>query len=102
METNKELITNLILQDLRHYQLIALLGKAGLDMDLHDLDIIHIVSDMMDVPLREQTSDQWSELYFNFLDRAADFEVSKCGASLKPLAEECFEVLVACKRVLGK
>jgi len=99
METNRELIISLILQDLRHYQLTAALAKVGLDADLHDLEIMEAVAELMGIA-RDGISDQWGELYFSYVHRAPDYDVSIRGRSLEFLAEECYDVLVACMRAL--
>lgn len=96
---NRELIISLILQDLRHYQLTAALTKAGLDADLHDLEIMEVVAQLMGIE-SGQLTDQWADLYFNYVYRAPEYEVSERGKTLRPLATECYDVLVACTRVL--
>lgn len=94
LASSKELITNLILQDLRHHQLIAGLHQARLYVDVHDLDIMEIVAQLMGISC-ERLSDQWSEMYFRFMDRAAEYEVTNRGKALEPLAEECYRFMAA-------
>jgi len=100
MEATKDLIIRLILQDLRHYQLTAALAKVGLDQDLHDLELMETVADLMGVPLDDKRSDQWGELYFSYLERSPEYEVEELGKALQPLAEECYHVLEGCIRAL--
>lgn len=91
----KDLIISLILQDLRHYQLTAALTKVGLDANLHDLEIMEAVAQLMGIN-PDDISDHWGELYFSYVQRAPEFEVCCLGEALQPLAEECYEVLTAC------
>lgn len=96
----KELIIRLILQDLRHYQLTATLAKVGLNQDLHDLELMETIAELMGVPRDDKRSDQWGELYFSYLERSPEYEVEELGKALQPLAEECYYVLEGCMRAL--
>lgn len=98
----KDLLTLLILQDMRHHQLISLLAKAGLDHDLHDLQIMEIVTEMMGITETSPLRDQWGELYYTFLERSTGYEITKLGRTLETLAGECYETLVACAEMAGK
>lgn len=86
---NKELIINLIQQDLKHNQLLSGLEKIGLGVELHYLRILEIVSKLMNVPDGE-VDDLWSELYIKFMQEAIQFEITSNADTLKPLAVTCY------------
>ncbi len=98
MEANKDLIVKLIRADLKHNQLILGLKKASLDAGAHYIDILAIVARLMGVR-KGEVSDQFSEVYFSFMEKAPDYPVTDLGKELKPLAKECYEMLVACQKV---
>lgn len=95
MET-KNLIIHLLLQDLRHTQLLLLLEKEGRDMEAHYLDIVLVVSRLMGA---EEVSDQFVSLYVWFMDEAANYPVAGRGESLQELAEQCYTMLVCCLEI---
>lgn len=95
MET-KTLIVHLLLQDLRHTQLLLLLEKEERDMEEHYLDIMQVVSRLMGV---EEVSDQFVSLYVWFMDEAANYPVAGRGESLRQLAEQCYDMLVSCLEI---
>lgn len=93
---NKDLIIWLIQQDLKHSQLMQSLRQIGLDDGgLHTLDIMSIVARLMHVP-EGKVSDLWGGIYGSFLDGATLHEVSYLGEELMPIAENCYELLLAC------
>ncbi|MBN4062176.1 hypothetical protein JYU20_03155 [Bacteroidales bacterium AH-315-I05] len=96
--TNKDLIIQLIQQDLKHNQLTGGLQKAGLETDLHNLEIIEVVARLMDVP-KGEVSNQWEETYISFLEQAVEYKISDRAEELLPLAEECYNLLVACQNI---
>ena len=89
---NKELIIHLIQQDLKYNQLLSGLERVGLYAeDLH-LNLLVIVSELMNVP-KGKTDDAWAEIYVSFMLQAIDFEVSANKEKLKPLAIACYREL---------
>ncbi len=91
---NEQLIINLILQDLKHNQLLLGLEKIGLNVnDTHYLSILEVVFQLMKVP--EQTLDDCGALYLNFMDQAIQYKMSDTVKqdTLKPLAEVCYRQL---------
>ena len=95
---NRQLIISLIQQDLKHNQLTTGLAKLGLDPDVHSLEIVEVVARLMGVE-KGDVSDQWAKIYFSFLDQAYRFKISERAEELKPLAEECYDLLVACQNI---
>ena len=89
-----DLIIELIKQDMRHYQLILKLQDAGLDVEMHFLEISKVVAGLMGI---SETSDQWMETYISFLEQAPKFGITANGEMLKGLAEECYRVVLACE-----
>lgn len=89
MHSNKELIIHLILQHMRHVQLISLLEKAGFDFEDKLLDISTVVAGMMGIP-KDEITDQWLDRYVDFLDMASAYAWDAKGDQLRPLAEICY------------
>ena len=92
---NKDLIIKLILQDLKHNQLVCGLEKLGLDgAGLHSLEVLEIVSGLMKVP--EPLSDGWGAIYVKCMEESVNYKITDRGEALKPLANRCFKLLMAC------
>lgn len=87
----KDVLISLIVQDMRHHQLIIRLQEAGLQVDRHYLEIVDIVCRLMRV---DESCDGWLCIYQNYMDRSVDYEISYDGHSLLPLAIECYEMLL--------
>ena len=88
---NKELIINLIQQDLKHSQLLSGLEKIGLDgTDLYYLEMSEIIAKLMKVPNGRKIGDLWGETYIAFLHEAIRYKVTSRGETLKPLAIACY------------
>lgn len=94
----QSLLTHLILQDLRHHQLILLLESEGRDTELHHLDILSTVAALMGLPEQEIT-DQFAGIYTSYLEEAGRYEVTGRGDSLLHLARQCYTLLVACVEI---
>lgn len=95
MNKNKSLIIQLIVQDMKHEQLIGGLSNLGLQPDLHRLDICLIVADLMGLSDTNMPSD-WMETYMDFLGHAECYEITGDGKNLVPLAEVCYSFLMKC------
>jgi len=93
---NRELVVQLIQQDLKHSQLTETLRYMGLDDGgLYALDLITIVAQLMDVPPHQM--DDFAEVYGTFLDEAPHYLTTYLGEALLPVAEECYLKLLVCK-----
>lgn len=91
--THKDLIIALILQDLKHSQLVMGLDRLGLEAsDRHCLELFDIIADLMQVPEGHVELD-WSKLYLTYMAECSDIEISNDLNQLKPYAESCFEEL---------
>ena len=91
---NKDIIVQLIQQDLKHNQLTQGLLKIGLDQGgLHDLDILSVVAQLMGVP-KEKVDGRWFDIYISFMCEADKLELSDRGENLIPLAQKCYEFLI--------
>jgi hypothetical protein len=96
---SKELITRIILQDLKHNQLIKGLRDLGFDdSGVYSLDLLSIVAGIQEIP-EESLSEQWVAIYQNLMDKATSLPVSALGTELRELAEEGYALLEACRRV---
>lgn len=98
MSVDKEVIIQLIKQDLKHTQLLEGLKAAGFQSELHYLDLSTIVAQMMGMPGGE-ASDQWAEVYLSFLQQASAYSLTSTGENLDLLAEECYLFLKACSEI---
>lgn len=90
---NKKLIIKLIQQDLKHNQLTTGLRQLGLDTNLHNLEIMDIVAQLMGI---SEPSEKWIETYIDFLNKADQYNISNKGNELIILAKNCYEKLILC------
>lgn len=87
-----ELIKTLILQDLKHCQLLFGLDKLNLDAGYcHFLSILDLIAKLMEISADDVNG--FNETYMMFMDRCMDYPLSTMGEELKPLAEECYLAL---------
>ena len=90
---NKELVISLIQQDLKHCQLVSGLEGLGFDSGgIHSLEILEIVSKLMDVP-KGRVSDEWGQVYHDFMEQAVHYKIVHRSESLRSLAESCYSKL---------
>lgn len=90
----EDLIISLIQCNMQHNQLVLNLENIGLEdrVGVFDINLLEIVAQLMGIKKKE-INDKWMETYLNFLNEAANHKVTRNGASLKPLAEKCYEEL---------
>jgi len=87
-----ELIIELILQDLKHNQLIQGLDRLALDAGYcHYLGILDLVEKLMVVP--DDLMDHFTATYMAFMDRCLEFPITRSGEELRPLANGCYALL---------
>jgi len=92
--TLDELIIELILQDLKHNQLILGLDRLNLDAGFcHYLGILDLIQRLMGIP--EELVDDFSAAYMVYMQRCLEFPISRSGEELRELAVECYENLTA-------
>ncbi len=90
--TLDELIIELILQDLKHNQLILGLDRLNLDAGYcHYLGILDLLQKLMGIP--DDLIDEFSATYMAAMHRSLEFPISRSGEELRPLAMECYEKL---------
>jgi hypothetical protein len=97
MEIDKNLIVQLLAQDMKHEQLIAALRKIGFESDSHRLKILEIVAGLMGIR-EEEISWEWSEGYVNFMCQVRKYKMRGNGENLLPLVEECYQFLIECNK----
>jgi hypothetical protein len=95
MEINKNLIIQLLIQDMKHEQLIAALRKLGFESDVHGLKILEIIAGLMGIA-EEEITWEWSEGYVDFMCQVRKYKIKGNGENLLPLAEACYKFLSAC------
>lgn len=92
--SDKELIINLIQQDLKHSQLVLGLDDLGMDAsDKHCLEILDIVMNLMKVPDGEIEYD-WCRLYVTYMQECKMVGVTHTSETMKPFAEACYAGLI--------
>ncbi len=92
--SNKELIINLIQQDLKHSQLILGLDDLGMEAsDKHCLEILDIVANLMKVPDGE-IEYEWCGLYVTYMQNCKKVGVTHTSETMRPFAEACYAGLV--------
>ena len=91
---NKDLIISLIQCNMQHSQLVLNLENIGLEdrVGVFDINLLEIIALLMGIK-KTEIDDDWMETYLNFINQAANYKITRNGASLKPLAEKCYEEL---------
>ena len=96
------IIKALILEDLRHNQLLYGLEKLGISMDEHHLCLLDVIVALLGV---EEVSDELGFLYIEFMQSSVELKIEPLGKNLKPIALECYEAILRCVEIekqLGK
>lgn len=89
----EEIIIHLIAQDMKHNILTVGLENIGLSgTERFDLDIVSVVARLMCV---ENPSDEWLEVYNNYLVRAGGLKPDFKVKGLNELAKECYNFLIS-------
>lgn len=84
----QSLVVALILQDLKHNQLLQNIEALGFeDQGKYSLDLISVICEVMSVP--DELRDKWIEVYVSYLDQAKETE------TLEQLAKRCYQDLVS-------
>ena len=88
---NKELlIEELILQDLRHIQLIYGLDAIGLTEEgFYYLDLCFCIAELMGMR-GEESIDKFYKVYRGQIEKCKDLEITSSRKNLRPLAKECY------------
>ncbi len=90
--TLDELIIELILQDLKHNQLVVGLEKLNLDAGYcHYLGILDLIQKLMGVS--DVLMDDFSATYMGYMQRCMEYPISRSGEELRVLARECYDSL---------
>ena len=90
--TLEELITELILKDLKNNQLLVGLEKLNLDAGYcHYLGILDLIQKLMGVS--DGMMDEFSATYMGYMQRSLEYPISRSGEELRELARECYESL---------
>ncbi len=97
--SKKELIVRIILQDLKHNQLIKSLRNLGFDdSGVFSLDLLSIVACLQEIP-EERLSEQRVAVYQNLKDKSTSLHISDLGSVLRELAGEGYHMLEVCLRI---
>lgn len=91
---NENLIIDLIQQDLKHNQLVGGLANLGLNSKgLHYLDLMDVVSDLMQIPEEGRISDVWGQIYVKYMNESVNVDITHRAVSLRELAVTCYREL---------
>lgn len=88
----------MIKQDMKHNQLLNGLEKLQLVTEAHSLEILDVVAEMMGISA-DNASEEWMQIYISFLEDAGQYAITARGEGLLPLAERCYDMLLACKEI---
>jgi len=91
-QQNRHLIIQLLVQDMKHEQLVQGLQSLGFNSDIHGSDICAVVAALMGIS-PENLSWDWLDIYMNFLKQSTAYEVTDTGSSLQELANTCYTFL---------
>lgn len=88
---NKELlIENLILQDLRHMQLIYGLESIGFTEEgFHDLELSYCIAELMEMN-GEESIDRFFSVYWDQIEKCKELDMTGNRENLRPLAKEIY------------
>lgn len=92
-EAHKEIIVTLIQADLTHHQLVGNLRKMELHTDRYELPIYEAVAQLMGIG--KEPDQEWFDIYDGFLLKAHTHAIAQERDQLRPVAEECYELLCA-------
>ncbi len=92
MNSNGNVIIEIIREDMRFNQYISALRKLGIEVYEFDLDLMSIVAKLMGISYEDMT-DTWMELYVTELSKCESVPMEPLGKNLYSLAEECYETL---------
>lgn len=92
---HSELVIRLLVQDMKHEQLLNALNKLGFETDRHTLDLFNIIAGLMGIA-EDQASWAWSDIYMEYMNKASVHPTTLYAENLVPLAKECYEKLVKC------
>jgi len=92
MKTNKDIIIKLLIQDMKHEQLINGMQQLGFESDMHGTDISTIVATLMGIA-EDNISEDWMNVYLSFIRKAKEYTISDSGTTLLSLAETCYVFL---------
>ena len=96
--SEKELIINLIQQDLKHSQLVSGLDKLGLEAsNKHCLELLDIIAKLMNVPEGHIEMD-WGKKYVQLMSESVNFDIEDTGKKLRVYAISCYRELLKISR----
>ena len=88
---NKDLfIEELILQDLRHMQLIYGLEAIGFNEEsFHSLELSYCIAELMEMR-GDEIFDRFFRVYWDQIEKCKELEMTYSRENLRPLAKECY------------
>jgi len=92
---NQNLIIQLLIQNMKHEQLMKGLSRLGFHSEKYNMDLSGIVAELMGIPEIEM-SWNWFYIYMDFLKKAGEYKTIDEGKNLLTLAETCYKQLTTC------
>ena len=92
MKNHKNIIIQLLFQNMKHEQVMAGLGRLGFNEEGYRLEVADIVAQLMGIS-DMAISWNWGKLYDTFLGYARKLEIVAEHQNLLPLAEICYLAL---------
>ncbi len=95
MET-KEIIIELIKQDMYFNQYLESLRKLGIEIFDYQLELMEVIVKLMQKP-EEEITDEWIDMYVTEINKCKDVPIAPRGENLYPLAEKSYRELMKYK-----
>ena len=96
-----KLAIRLIQADLKHHQLISALESIHLETGgLYYVNLVDVVATVMGMEKRK--SDLWLSTYHSYMEQAHAHTIEERGDNLMPLAQDCYQHLLACCQIEQK
>jgi len=93
IQSNEHLVIQLLIQDMKHEQLIRGMQSLGFNSNVHGSNISTIVAGLMGIK-EDDISWEWMDVYMSFIKQATNYEITDTGSSLQQLANTCYSCLL--------
>ena len=95
---NKENIIFLITQEIKHTKFLQSLSNIGLEPEDHYITVLDgilpLIYAEVGKPMAEMT-DELVDIYYGAIDRVKDYPNLELSREFRPLAESCYQLVVA-------
>jgi hypothetical protein len=96
---NKNLIIQLIIQELKHHRLILGLRNLGFESDIDSFSLFEIILPLLGIevgPDQDYTGvlEKLYNTYYEYLDKVEEYPINSLNKDLEPLAKISYESLI--------